>query len=184
MFSRWVFFFFILFCFWPGICLQQMSDCGMVQGTVLAPGQTNPHIRAPKCCWVCMPPFCSPLDLTSGQLNRESSESSWRVMARNRVHTTPLAPLHLQPSEEGVHVPPCPSLPPYGALAGAGGAHPIYPSGSHPASLPTLQAPISIYSINSFPHYVYPFTWLLCFLILLMFIICPTGSTDFASCRA
>lgn len=75
------------------------------------------------------------------------------------------------------------SLPPYGALAGVWEAHastPLEPSLSPYARVPT----VPIYSINSFPHYVYPFTWLLCFLIPLMFIICPTGSTDFASCRA
>ena len=128
-------------------------------------------------------------DVTLGRLNRESSESSWQVIVLNSVFTTSLPPLHLQPlcEKRGSHSGPPPnthtSLPPYGALAGVWEAHastPLEPSLSPCAQVP----PVPIYSINSFPHYVYPFTWLLCFLIPLMFIICPTGSTDFASCRA
>lgn len=135
-----------------------------------------------------MPGSPGPEGCTSDQLNRESSESSLQVIVLNSVFNTSLPALHLQPlcvkrgftfPSPQIHM----SLSPYGALAGVGEAHSIYPSRSQPLTLPH-KSPIPIYSINSFPHYVYPFTWLLCFLILLMFIICPTGSTDFASCRA
>lgn len=156
---------------------------------MLAPGQLKPpHLSASVLlgvhAWV---PWPGRFRSMSGQLSRESSASSLQVIVLNSVFSTSLPSLHLQPlCEEGVHM----ALPPDTHVStsiwclsrGLGSSlHlPLW----IPASPPTFKSPIPIYSINSFPHYVYPFTWLLCFLILLMFIICPTGSTDFASCRA
>lgn len=77
-------------------------------------------------------------------------------------------PLLFQPftynlCEDGVHNPPSTHISVYGTVAGLGSSF-CLPLWIPPSFFPhPTSPPLPIYSINSFLHYVYPFTWLLCF---------------------